>query len=51
MFGLKERHHPGRVLICFWCDSENKNFNLLRFRILVDLFRFAHFGYHQNLEM
>ena len=26
MFGLKERPYPGRVLISFWCDSDNKNF-------------------------
>ena len=31
----KERPYPGRVLISFWCDSDNKNFFFLRFRILA----------------
>ena len=26
MFCLKERPYPGRLLIIFWCDSDNKNF-------------------------
>ena len=48
MFGLKERHYPGRVLNNFWCDSDIKNFIhvLYNFR---RYFRFPHFGYHQNL--
>ena len=27
MFGLKERPYPAHVLISFWCDSDNKNFD------------------------
>ena len=37
MFGLKERPYPGNVPISFWCDSDNKNFYILCFRILADL--------------
>ena len=52
MFGLKERPYPRRVLISFfWCDSDNKNFNFLRFRIFSAYFIFAHFGYYQNLKI
>ena len=29
MFGLIERPYSGRVLISFWCDSDNKNFAFL----------------------
>ena len=31
MFGLKERPHPGRVLISFWCDYDNKNLYFFHF--------------------
>ena len=27
MFDLEERPYPGRALISFWCDSDNKNFD------------------------
>ena len=37
MFGLKERPYPAHVLISFWCDSDNKNFDFLRFRIFADI--------------
>ena len=37
MFGLMGRPYPGRVLKGFWCDSDNKNFNFLRFSILADI--------------
>ena len=37
MFGLKERPYPERVLNCFWCDSDNKNFDFLRFSIFADI--------------
>ena len=37
MFGLKERPYPGRVMISFWCDSDNKNFHFLHFIILADI--------------
>ena len=36
MFGLTGRPYPAHVLIYFWCDSDNKNFYFLRFRILAD---------------
>ena len=26
LLGLKEEPYPGRVLISFWCDYDNKNF-------------------------
>ena len=35
MFGVRERPYPGRVLISFWCDSDNNNF-LSRSIILAD---------------
>ena len=37
MFGLRGRLHPGHVLKSFWCDSDNKNFDFLRFSILADI--------------
>ena len=33
MIGSKEEPYPGRVLISFWCDYDNKN---LYFRISAD---------------
>ena len=36
MFGSKGEPYPGRVLISFWCDYDNKNF-FLRFRFLGDI--------------
>ena len=35
MFGLKERPYSAHVLISFWSDSDNKNYDFLRFRILA----------------
>ena len=37
MFGLKERPYSAHVLISFWCDSDYKNYDFLRFRILADI--------------
>ena len=37
MFCLKERPYSVYVLISFWCDSDNKNYDFLRFRILADI--------------
>ena len=37
MFGLKERPYPAHLLISFWCDSDDKYFAFLRFRILADI--------------
>ena len=37
MFGLIEIPYPGRVRKSFWCDSDNKNFELLRFIILAGI--------------
>ena len=36
IFGLKERPYSAHVLISFWCDSDNKNYDFLRFKILAD---------------
>ena len=49
MFALKERPYSAHVLISFWCDSDNKNYDFLRFRILADFSVLFIFGYHQNL--
>ena len=40
MFGGKERAYSGRVLISFWCDSANKNFDFLRFRNIAMQLKF-----------
>ena len=48
MFGLEERPYPAQVLISFWCDSGNKNFDFLTFQNFCGYFSFIHFGYHQN---
>ena len=31
MFGLKERPYSGHELKSFWCDSDNKNFDIFTF--------------------
>ena len=49
MFGLKERPYPALVLISFWCDSDNKNFDFFMFQNLSRYFSFVHFGYDQNM--
>ena len=49
MFGLKERPYTAHVLISFWCDSDNKNFDFFTFHNFSGYFSFVHFGYHQNL--
>ena len=49
MFYLKEIPHPEHVLISFWCDSDNKNFDFFTFQNLSGYFIFVHFGYDQNL--
>ena len=43
MLGSKEEPYPGRVLISFWCDYDNKNLSFLRFRIYL-IFKFRSFG-------
>ena len=42
MFGLKERPYPGHLLIFFWCDFDNKNFDFLMFQNFSRYFSFAH---------
>ena len=49
MFGLQERPYSAHVLISFWCDSENKNYDFFTFQNFSGYFSFVHFGYHQNL--
>ena len=49
MFGLKEIFYPAHVLISFWCDSDNKNFNFFTFQNFSRYFSFVHIGYDQNL--
>ena len=49
MFGLKERPYPAHVLISFWCDADNNNFDFFTFQNLSGYFRFVYFGYDQNL--
>ena len=40
MLVSKEEPYPGRVLVSYWSDYDNK---------LRRYFSFAHFGYYQNL--
>ena len=49
MFGLKERPYSAHVLISFWCDSDNKNYEIFAFQNFSGFFSFVHFGYHLNL--
>ena len=49
MFGLKERPYSAHVLISFWCNSDNKNFDFFTLQNFSGYVRFGHFGYHQNL--
>ena len=35
MLGSKEEPYPGRVLISFWCDYDNKNLNFSVLLILA----------------
>ena len=49
MFGLKERPYSAHVLISFWCDSDNKNYDFFTFQNFNGFFSFVFFGYHQNL--
>ena len=42
MFVLKERPYSAHVLISFWCDSDDKNYDFfLLFRILADISVFS----------
>ena len=43
MFGLRERPHPGRVLISFWCHSDNKNFDFFAIQNFLRIFQFCSF--------
>ena len=47
MFGLTERPCPAHVLICFWCDSDDKNFYFFTLQNFSGYISFVHFGYHQ----
>ena len=49
MFGSKERPYSEHVLISFWCDSDNKNYDFFTFQIFIGYFSFVHSRYHQNL--
>ena len=46
---LVQRKDPTHVLISFWCDSDNKNYDFSMFQNFSRFFNFVHFGYHQNL--
>ena len=49
MFGLTERPYSAHVLISFWYDSDNKNYDFFTFQNFSGYFSLVHFGYHQNL--
>ena len=46
MLGSKEEPYPGRVLISFWCDYDNKNLYFFKFYDFSRYFSFANFGYY-----
>ena len=48
---LKARPYSAHVLINFWCDSDNKNFDFFTFQNFCVYFSFVHFGYHQILVL
>ena len=43
MFGLMERPYPAHVLISFWCDSDNKNFDFFHVSEFYRMFQFCSF--------
>ena len=43
MFGLKERPYSAHVLISFWCDSDNKNFDFFYVPVFYLIFQFCSF--------
>ena len=49
MFSLKERPYSARVVISFWCDSDNNNYYFFTFQNFSGYFSFVHFDYYQNL--
>ena len=49
MFSLKVRPHTAHVVISFWCDSDDKNYDFSMFPNFSGYFSFVHFGYDQNL--
>ena len=48
IFNLKERPYSTHVVISFWCDSDNKNYDFFKFQYFNGYFSFVHFGYYQN---
>ena len=49
MLGSNEEPYPGRVLISFWCDYDNRNLYFLRFRISTDISVLFIWANYQNL--
>ena len=37
MFGSTKRPYPAHVLICFWCDSNNKNFDSTKSKMAAQI--------------
>ena len=37
------------MLISFWCDSDNKNYDFFTLQNFSGFFSFVHFDYHQNV--
>ena len=50
MFGSKEECYPGRVLISFWCNSDNKNFDFFYVSEFLQIFHFRSFWLPSKLE-
>ena len=49
MFDLKERPYSAHVVVSFWCDSDNKNYDFFTLQNFSGYFSFVYFGYYQNL--
>ena len=46
MFSLKEIPYSAHVVISFWCDSDNKNYDFFTFKNFSGYFSFVNFGYY-----
>ena len=44
-----QRPYSAHVLISFWCDSDNINYNFFTYQTFNGYFSSVHFVYHQNL--
>ena len=43
---LRETPYSAHVVISFWCDSDNKNYDFFTFQNFSGYFSFVHFSYY-----